>query len=335
MIVGFIGGVVGFGYASFKKPVYHATLNFLLNENESSMPISLSSLAGLAGLGGGGTNVSDDKMMFLAGSRFLLGNTLLCEKAISGKKDFMANHFIDMNKMIDGFSADTALKGFTYFKHNVLNELTYQENKVLDKIIKRITDDKMLVITSKKKTGLVAQSSGIVILEFESGSEEFSKLFVEELYDRLSSYYVNKSTQRQLHNYGLIKERADSLKLLVEQVENTGAEYYDRNINVVKMTTRVNIERLRKNAELLNLMYAEVLKNLEIAKFSLENQTPFFQLIDSPTYPLEVKKLSRMKAAILVSVISVLIASIYILIKTIIDKSKPTRSNSSFSKSNV
>lgn len=35
--------------------------------------------------------------------------------------------------------------------------------------------------------------------------------------------------------------------------------------------------------------YAELLKNLELAKYTLLKQTPFMQVIDEPKFPLEKK----------------------------------------------
>ena len=38
------------------------------------------------------------------------------------------------------------------------------------------------------------------------------------------------------------------------------------------------------------LIYAEVVKNLELASFSLQNRTPYIQPIDEPIIPLLVTK---------------------------------------------
>ena len=324
IMIGFLGGILGIGFAFLQKPEYKANLSFMLNENENGISSSLSSLAGLAGLSGSSSgSISDDKILFMSNSRNILGSTLLTSKNINGYNELLANHFIDFNNMQKSFASDTALIGFTHFNHTTLKELNYQENKVLDKIIKIIIDDKLLIVTSKKKSGLVAQSAGIILIEFTSSSEIFSKLFTEELYDRLSNYYINKTIQRQLKNYTLIKERADSLKGLVENTEEIGADFFDRNANVVKMRSRIQSERIRKNVEILNLMYAEVLKNLEIAKFALENQTPSFQIIDTPTYPLEIKKLSKLKTGIISSFLFVFLFLISIVLRKVYDKNSP------------
>ena len=314
--LGLLGGILGFSYASLQSPTYFGRLSFMINENEVGIPSSLSSLAGLAGIGGGSGGASDDKILFMANSRFILSSTLLNKAVLNGREDLLVNHYIDIYEMKDGFSADTALIGFSYVKNSKNGDLNYQENKVIDKIIGNIVEGKNLIIISKKKSGLVAQSAGIILFEFKSISEDLSYHFIHSLYDELSSYYINKTVQRKSKNYALIRHRADSLKMVLEGREGDGAMFLDRNINPVKMQMRVMGERIRKEVEILNIMYAEVLKNLEIAKFTLESQTPSLTLIDSPTIPLEKKKLSRLKSAIFGALLLGLFTSFYIVIRS-------------------
>jgi uncharacterized protein involved in exopolysaccharide biosynthesis len=322
MIVGFTGGVLGFVFASFQNPSYISHLSFMLNDKESGIPTSLSSLAGLAGLSGSGASTNDDRIVFMSTSRNILSKTLLVRETIHGKKDLLINHYIDFNQMVDGFSSDTSLIGFERFVHDVPEKLTYQENKVMDIVIKAFNDNKMLTVSAKKKTGLVTQSAGIVLMEFKSLSEEFSKYFLENLYSQLSTYYINKSIERQMYNYNIIQRRADSIQDELLQVENSGATFVDQNQNVVKMSRRIEGERLRKKIEILNLMYGEVLKNLEIAKFTLENQTPSLIVIDTPTFPLEKKKMSRLKTAIVGAFLLGALGALYVLRKKYLEERK-------------
>jgi uncharacterized protein involved in exopolysaccharide biosynthesis len=42
-----------------------------------------------------------------------------------------------------------------------------------------------------------------------------------------------------------------------------------------------------RRVEVLNAMYLEIVKNLELSKLTLLNQTPIIQIIDKPILPLE------------------------------------------------
>lgn len=293
---GMIGGVLGVAITFYKKPIYYAHLSFLLNDNETPQ-LNLSALSGLAAISGlgGGSNINEDKLLFLAKSRFLMVNTLLSSVQLNGKNTVLAEGFIDLFNLQRKFEKDTLLTSFSRFKHTHVDSLTIQESKIVDMIIWEIEERQMLSIEGRKKAGIVAQSMGVVTVDFNSTDEPLARLFVDKLYANLSVYYVNKIVQRQQRNYNIIKGRADSLKLVMSNKETYGAEFIDNNLNVSKMVGRVKIERTRRDIEVLNLMYGEVLKNLEIAKFNLENQTPMLQLIDSPSYPLKQKRLSAFK----------------------------------------
>jgi len=70
--------------------------------------------------------------------------------------------------------------------------------------------------------------------------------------------------------------------------------------------------------EILNVMYAEIIKNLEISKMTLLNQKPFINIIDSPRLPLEIIHFSILKALILFGFLGAILASIYVFFVSLI-----------------
>jgi len=48
-----------------------------------------------------------------------------------------------------------------------------------------------------------------------------------------------------------------------------------------------------RRVEVLNAMYLEIVKNLELSKITLLNQTPIINIIDTPTLPLKEDKKSK------------------------------------------
>jgi uncharacterized protein involved in exopolysaccharide biosynthesis len=102
---------------------------------------------------------------------------------------------------------------------------------------------------------------------------------------------------------------------LLYDKELYGAEAFDRTFKSTKMQGKIEVQRSRRDIEMIGLMYSEVIKNLEVAKFSLDNQTPVFQLIDSPTYPLKIEKLGKLISLILGSILFLLLTLVYLLIR--------------------
>ena len=76
--------------------------------------------------------------------------------------------------------------------------------------------------------------------------------------------------------------------------------------------------RLKREVEILNVMYAEILKNLEISKVTLLNQKPLVNIIDSPRYPLEVVRFSPLKGLLVFGMLGVILSSIYLVLNFLI-----------------
>ena len=54
-----------------------------------------------------------------------------------------------------------------------------------------------------------------------------------------------------------------------------------------------------RRVEVLNAMYLEIVKNLELSKITLLNQTPIINIIDEPILPLDEDKKSKTLAGLL------------------------------------
>ncbi len=68
-------------------------------------------------------------------------------------------------------------------------------------------------------------------------------------------------------------------------------------------TDQISELRLQREITALSARYAEVLKNTEIADFSLKNKLPFIQVIDeplSPIYPTQVSLLRKLLFGIVI-----------------------------------
>lgn len=63
--------------------------------------------------------------------------------------------------------------------------------------------------------------------------------------------------------------------------------------------TSVAVETTLRDKTLLSTYFCKCHQNLEMAKFTLSQETPVIQIIDAPILPLKKEKMSRLKTAIL------------------------------------
>lgn len=282
----FIGLALGTAYIWLKKTRYHAHLSFMINEKESGGSGALLSLAGQFGLfgGGGGIGANDDKVIFLLQSRNIIGNALLHPLDTKQK---IADGLYEQFKLANTFSNDTSMIQFHGFESTPYSQLSYAQNKALDKIIELLMKSGMLSSESVKRKSLVAQPSGILHVDVITKNEALSKAFADAIFVEIQQFYIQQAVGRQQENYAVLCHRADSLKQLILAKEQQYGAAADYNTGLIKTSGRIDEMRLKKEVELLNIMYAEVLKNREVARITLDQQKPFFQIIDQPQLPLE------------------------------------------------
>lgn len=295
-----LGVLLGFFYAFFKKPSYEAKLVFILNDSKSVNMGNLTSLVGQLGIGGQtGLNVSEDRVFYLANTKRIIGGALL-KKNSQGQT--LGDKLILLRKLKLGWEKDTILNHFNYFKASKVEDLTMAENKAMDQLIQIILSSKKYVVDSYKKkvASLVgSQNSGIMYVSFEFSDEDFAKDFVKGIYGELSNFYSISAIKSLQNNYDLISNREDSLKRELQVVEDQVATTIDNNFQVNKFVGKIGENRLRRKLEILNLFYAEVIKNKEIAKFNLDQERPVFQVVDEPMLPLEAKFKSKIVYSLL------------------------------------
>jgi hypothetical protein len=188
--------------------------------------------------------------------------------------------------------SDSMMKDFKGFKSISFDKISKQESYAIDLIITSIKlSNRFKVESVKRKANSLYgnQSNGIISISYENRNEILAKEFVQFVYQELSNFYSESMLRNLQNNYDLLNFRADSIEKLMHSTENRSAIATDNSYNVFRYQGKIEEFRLRKEVEMLNILYVEVLKNREFAKFSLDQERPLFQVVDEPIFPLEKK----------------------------------------------
>ncbi|NJK84156.1 MAG: hypothetical protein HC912_10520 [Saprospiraceae bacterium] len=296
-----ISGLVASGFllnAWFTPPTYPAKTIFMVNEDEGSSTSGISSLLGQFGLGGGGKSgkFNLDKIIELSKSLKILQAALFKEIEINGKKDFYANHIIHYYEFHDKWKKDTTgLVGF-YFTHNKFDDFTRVENSALKQVYEQVrggeNTEALLTTSYDDKTGILSMS-------INSVREELSIGLMNEIYEELSNFYINKSVESKRRTYESIKFKVDSLRARYQQLNLSLARVEDQSYSVLDKTNLVKINDLRTESQVTMLAYGEAMKNMEFSDFQLRTATPIFQVIDSALPPIKPEKSSKVRAILI------------------------------------
>jgi len=315
VIFGFSGAGIGLGLSFILKPDYTAHLSFALVERSpgGSGLASLASSFGLSGLLGGGSTgaFSGDNLLEIIKSRRAVENTLLYPMIYKGKKVTMMDAYVDFNELHDKWrnAKNKELRSVNYPVDLVREQYSRTQDSVLFNVYETFMKTGTLSVVRKDK------KISIVNVKFTSKNEQFSKEFVENLMNETYTFYKQTKTSQSRANIQMMEHIADSNRNLYEKSLYGSAGISQVNINEAFQRAAVPKIKNENDAMMYGTVYAEVLKNLETLKLDLARETPIVQIIDTPRYPLEIKKLGKLKGLVFGGLIGGIIIVLWLLMK--------------------
>ncbi len=297
-----VGGVMA--YLSYTEPALkEAKMTFLINEDSGGGGVS-SILGQLGVVGGGGTEYNLDKVVSLASSKKIAGATLLDSAVVAGESKIIANAIIDVYDL-QNLWGEEGQESEIRLSSSIKDDLSRKEVSIFNKLYR-------IAVKTKEKPLLSIDydpQTGIFEMKGVSLNDELSLQLVNGWYDRLSDFYIEQevgNTRRTVIN---LRAKADSISTLLASTEVELARLNDRIGTIVRNTDRLKSERLYRDVRMYEIMYGEVIKNMETAAFTLNTKAPFFVTIDEPTFPLVTIRPSPVSSFLL----SFVIASIFIV----------------------
>jgi len=116
-----------------------------------------------------------------------------------------------------------------------------------------------------------------------------------------SVFIVTVPAPTDKHNrpVGILESRVDSVKSALDGMMSAAAVETDQNQALVRMQARVPAAKKQMQIQMLTAMYGELVKNLELARFTLDREEPVIQMIDAPSMPLKKAGQGRLLSAVL------------------------------------
>ena len=273
----FLLGIV-FALNSDRK--YTAELTFVV-EGQQGSGAALGAMQGMASQfgfdvgGSSSTTFSQNNILEFLKSRGVIESALMQNREVNKIDDLLIEHYLYINKIKDLWESDKNLTPVSF--HRILSQ---DNDSVSGEVWLSILEDKLVV-------ELQSEQANIINLSYTSVNEEFAKLFVEALIEQMSIMYVTHQTAQTQNTLDFLTSRSDSVFKELEISEQAFAKVKDINQRIVKASGRLKEQQLMRKVQVLNTTYLEIVKNLELSKLTLLNQTPIIQIIDKPILPLK------------------------------------------------
>lgn len=309
LIAGLAGGLIGF-YNAYKQPVkYIARITFVVEDGKGGGG-GLASLAGQFGFdiggGSGGSIFSGDNILLFLKSESLVRETLLTPfDENSGIT--MADRYAEVNKMKEGWSKNEKIGNIQFSKFNTGN-LPRKEDSLLQGIETGIIKTAIAISRPDKNASFIQAKTTTL-------DESFSKLFLDRLVKIATERYVQSKIKIKAANVALLQRKADSLAAVLNSKTFSAAVYQQALVdaNPALKTNAITSEISTRDKTMAATIFAEVVKNLELSKTLLNQETPVIQIVDQSTFPLEKEKTSKLKSLILGGIFAGFLTVLYFI----------------------
>ena len=288
----FLFFVIGVIIAFTSNTKYNAELTFVVEDPQKRGSVlgSMSGIASQFGFDVGGNSsitFSQSNILELLKSRGVVVATLLQNAKINSNNDLLIEHYLEIHKIKESWIENEDFCDVSFH-----DKQTY----IHDSISGNIWDE---IIENQLSIELQSDEANIITLSYISVNENFAKQFTETLIDEMSKMYITHQTKQARNTLDFLQDRADSVFKELELAEEEFAKIKDINQRIVKASGRLKELQLMRQVEVLNTMYLEIIKNLELSKLTLLNQTPIITIIDKPILPLEKDSYSKVIFGIL------------------------------------
>ncbi|MCC6817003.1 MAG: hypothetical protein IT267_11370 [Saprospiraceae bacterium] len=312
-----IVGMALISFFTFRKLTspdrYIARTSFMLNE-ASGNGSGISAILGQFGIQTPGEGVSLQKVIEIAKTRIISENVFLEKKVVNGKEDLLGNHLIntfiisgDWTKFNLSYK-ENPLKNFKFIKTD-LKSFSELENAALKKLHALFL--KNLMTNFNERTGILE-------LNLTLPDHDLSYVAGNVLFEKLSQFYIDKSIEKQQETYDKLKLKVDSIHRLMYKKDFNLANLKDGFRNTWTFQDVVPQTQTDRDIRMLNIIYTEALKNLEVASFTLQNQTPLIQALDLPIKPLESIKITWLETILKSFIWTIFLSIVFIMIRKIL-----------------
>jgi len=308
-IVGITGALIGLGYAWIRPVKYVSKMTFVLEDGKGGVG-GLASLAGqfgidLGGAAGGGIFSGDNILLFLK-SESLIRETLFTPYNDSSRQT-LGDKYLEVNEWRTDRFNGKKVRDVDFSKYS-LGSLPREEDSLLQEITEDIIKQDLFVTKPDKK-------SSFIEVKAIMRDEWLSKLFSERLVRIATQHYIQSKTKTKVINVQKLQDRADSLVAVLNNRTYSAASSQQRlvDINPALRTAPISAEISSRDKTIAATLYGEVVKNLELSRTLLNQETPVIEMVDQSSLPLEKEKLSKLKGLLLGGILAGFLIVFYLL----------------------
>lgn len=319
VLAGFLGGALGLFYSFSKKPIYTATLSFVLEDEKSGGglggALGLASSFGFDLGGSGGSIFSGSNLTELFMSRKMVEQTLLTAVVVNDKTISLAEMYIQNVKWRKDWTKNPKFRNIQFLPIQDRKYFTRVHDSIFGVIYGNLSKGSLSVMKKDKKIDIIS-------IDVISGNELFAKYFCEALATQVGDFYVATKTKKTRANMAILQKQTDSIRGELNRSITGVAVANDNtfNLNPALNVRRAPSARRQVDVQANTAILTELVKQTEMAKVALRKETPLIQVIDRPILPLAKQRFGKAKGIIYGGVLFSFLAVLFLSFKRFFKK---------------
>jgi hypothetical protein len=282
-----VGGLLGFAYSYLRPITYKTQIKFFVEDSKSAGGGLMSMVAGQIGIDvgslmGGNSVLAGDNVLELAKSKILLQKALQTPYPNNGADSLysLADKYAESMGWKKKWSGSKKVGYLVSFSVNK-NSFNRVEDSLWQVIFKRILEKELAVNKPDKKLGFYT-------IDLETRDELLSKLLSERIVQTTTNFYIEGKIGRLKKNVDRLQRRVDSIGVILNSRTYDAASANVENqidINLALFQPIAAAEIKSKDKAFASIIYGELLKNLELLKTALIQETPSIMIVDENKIP--------------------------------------------------
>jgi hypothetical protein len=311
MMLVIFGAILGIVIAFFTPIKYISKLTFVVEESKN-VGGGLSALAGQFGFdlggSGGGVFAGDNILLFLKSEK-LSRETMMTDYDEEGKL-VLADRYAEVMNFKKKWLKSKKIGEINFAKYKNQNLPRLEDSLLQDLIRNSLLLKDLSVIKPDKKASFVQVS-------LSTRDEKLSAIFVERLVEIATKKYIDSKVKMKVKNVQILQKRADSLASILNNktYQSASSQQSLVDVNPAIKTAPILAEINTREKSMIATIFAEVVKNLEIAKTILSQETPSIEIVDQSSLPLQQQKVGLIKSGITWAIFFGLFYVVFITLK--------------------
>ncbi len=299
VVISIIGAGIGLIYAIYDKPIYTATLSFVLEDEKSgggglSGALGLASQFGIDMGGSAGGIFSGANLLELFKSRRMVEQTLLNPVTVEGKTISFAEWYIQNAQWRKDWAKKEGYQNIQFLPNADRASFTRVQDSIMGMMYEDLAKNGLTVTQKDKKISIIS-------VEVKSIDELFAQYFTEALAKEVSEFYVLTKSKKANMNMAILERQTDSIRGELNGAITGVAVANDNTfgLNPALNVQRVPSARRQVDVQANTAILTVLVQQTEMAKVTLRKETPLIQVIDRPILPLKKEKFGKTKGILL------------------------------------